>query len=365
MASEQRTRTGGPPAPSVHAIRTSACPPRPTLPGRRVRRTPAHRARDGGRRRLHGQDTLEQHCSHGATTVLDLTTWPPHRLTSPRDPVGLTDIPQRRHAGDRTGGRTRELPGMSEDAVVPHAEGARAAGALTTSRSSWRRRRPDRAVADALVSAALVQSKKVVAHARLRSHLTIMEGRGVAQRQLAEALETNMVVRVRDRGGCRPIIDQWPRSGARLRSRSRSGRQDQRMMWWRDGRSRGRPDGDESRGWRLRIGGGSVSVSFVRPRPVASESHHLPSTSGWPGPAGLVALTSTLGWHRDGGDFGSGCGRGQVGRTNELRGRVDGRSRLGPGLIGTRVAVGGSASGGGPVPVAFSATTGRLESHRW
>ncbi|MFB7087813.1 amidohydrolase family protein [Streptomyces sp. NPDC056296] len=67
---------------------------------------------------LHGRDTLEQLCSYGVTTALDMATWPPQLLASLRRVTGLTDIRSAGTPAIGSGGPHSRIPGMAADAIV-------------------------------------------------------------------------------------------------------------------------------------------------------------------------------------------------------------------------------------------------------
>ncbi|MFE2672398.1 hypothetical protein [Streptomyces hygroscopicus] len=67
---------------------------------------------------LHGPGTLEQLCSHGVTTALDMATWPPQLLASLRGAPGVTDIRSAGTPAIGPGGPHARIPGMANDAIV-------------------------------------------------------------------------------------------------------------------------------------------------------------------------------------------------------------------------------------------------------
>jgi imidazolonepropionase-like amidohydrolase len=122
---------------------------------------------------LHGRDTLEQLCSWGVTTGLDMATWPPELVSSLRGIDGLTDI---RSPGIPVIGPAGPHShfGMPADAVVPDGEAAdRFVSARVAEGADYIKivleapgdGGPDPAVARAVVDAARRHGKNVVAHA--------------------------------------------------------------------------------------------------------------------------------------------------------------------------------------------------------
>ncbi|MEU2205691.1 amidohydrolase family protein [Streptomyces hygroscopicus] len=123
---------------------------------------------------LHGPGTLEQLCSHGVTTALDMATWPPQFLTSLRGTPGVTDI---RGAGTPAigpGGPHARIPGMANDAIVRTPQQAGEFVAAQVSAGSDYIKivaeapgdgGPDQETMNALVAAARTHGKRTVAHA--------------------------------------------------------------------------------------------------------------------------------------------------------------------------------------------------------
>ncbi|RZL82845.1 MAG: amidohydrolase [Rhodococcus sp. (in: high G+C Gram-positive bacteria)] len=125
---------------------------------------------------LNGLDTLEQLCSWGVTTGLDMATWPPALVSSLRGVDGLTDI---RSPGIPVIGPAGPHAhfGMPAEAVVPDWEAAgRFVSARVVEGADYIKivleapgdGGPDPVVAGAVVEAAHRHGKPVVAHASSR-----------------------------------------------------------------------------------------------------------------------------------------------------------------------------------------------------
>ncbi|WP_308217751.1 hypothetical protein [Streptantibioticus silvisoli] len=93
---------------------------------------------------LSGRETLEQRCGAGVTTALDMATWPPELVASPRELPGPPDIRSPGVPAVGPGGAHAAIPGMPRDALVAGPREANVTsppgwpGAPTTRRSCWR-----------------------------------------------------------------------------------------------------------------------------------------------------------------------------------------------------------------------------------
>lgn len=123
---------------------------------------------------LHGRDTLEQLCSYGVTTGLDMGTWPPELLASLRGVPGLTDIRSAGLPAIGVDGPHAMIPGGPAEGIVRDPQQARpfvaarvAEGAdyLKIVAEAPGQGGPDQASLDALVAAAHEHGKRVVVHA--------------------------------------------------------------------------------------------------------------------------------------------------------------------------------------------------------
>ncbi|MDQ0785604.1 imidazolonepropionase-like amidohydrolase [Streptomyces sp. B3I8] len=123
---------------------------------------------------LHGPQTLEQLCSYGVTTALDMATWPPQLLASLRNTPGVTDIRSAGTPAIGTGGPHAKIPGMAADAVVRTPQQAAEFVAAQVSAGSDYikivaeapgKGGPNQETVDALVAAAHTHGKLAVAHA--------------------------------------------------------------------------------------------------------------------------------------------------------------------------------------------------------
>nr|WP_246633148.1 amidohydrolase family protein [Pseudonocardia nigra] len=131
---------------------------------------------------LNDRGTLEQLCSHGVTTCLDMATWPPPRVASLRGLRGLTDIRSAGTPAIGPGGLHARIPGMSDEAIVRAPEDAwRFVEARVGEGSDYLKivleapgeGGPDQAIADALVEAAHARGTTVVAHAATPGAYTV------------------------------------------------------------------------------------------------------------------------------------------------------------------------------------------------
>ncbi|NUP03979.1 MAG: amidohydrolase family protein [Nonomuraea sp.] len=123
---------------------------------------------------LHDRHTLEQLCSYGVTTGLDMATWPHDRLAALRGVPGLTDVRSAGTPAIGPSGPHSKIPGRPADAVVDDPEQASRFVADQVARGSDYIKvvleepghgGPDGGAVAALVAAAREAGKKVVAHA--------------------------------------------------------------------------------------------------------------------------------------------------------------------------------------------------------
>ncbi|WP_378739881.1 amidohydrolase family protein [Nocardia brasiliensis] len=123
---------------------------------------------------LHGPESLDQLATHGVTTALDMTIWPPEKLAALRNQLGTTDI---RSAGTPiigAGGMHAQIAGMAEHAIIRGPEEAEAMVAERAAAGSDYIKimleapgqgGPDAAAAKAVVAAAHARGLRTVAHA--------------------------------------------------------------------------------------------------------------------------------------------------------------------------------------------------------
>lgn len=120
---------------------------------------------------LHGVESLEQLCSFGVTTALDMSNWPPAFVNTLRGQTGLTDIRSAGISATSPGSGHSRMPGRPQDSLVPDPA---AAAQFVTSRvaegSDYIKMiadvpGPDQATLNALVAAAHERGMLTIAHA--------------------------------------------------------------------------------------------------------------------------------------------------------------------------------------------------------
>jgi len=67
---------------------------------------------------LHDANTLDQMCSYGVTTALDMATWPPARVDALRGHVGFTDIRSAGIPATTSGSTHSHIPGFPSQGLV-------------------------------------------------------------------------------------------------------------------------------------------------------------------------------------------------------------------------------------------------------
>ena len=157
---------------------------------------------------LHGRETLEQLCSWGVTTALDMATWPLSLLNSLRGVPGLTDIRSAGTSAIGPGGPHANIPGLPPDAIVRDpGQAARFVATRVSEGSDYikvvaeapGRGGPDPATLEALVTAAHAHGKKVIAHAVTSGAIVMALDAGVdvvTHAPLDRPLEAGQVARM-------------------------------------------------------------------------------------------------------------------------------------------------------------------------
>jgi imidazolonepropionase-like amidohydrolase len=157
---------------------------------------------------LHGLGTLKQLSDYGVTTGLDMAARPPALVDSLRDAEGLTDIRSAGTPAIGAGGNHAKLPGFPRDGIVTGpADAQRFVDARVAEGSDYIKivtERPgpeglDQPTLNALVTAAHVHGKLVIAHAVASGAVAMAQEAGadvITHAPLDETLDDQAVARM-------------------------------------------------------------------------------------------------------------------------------------------------------------------------